>query len=183
MEHAYDERTFSSGLTATAGMVATSQTAYFLYIGNTLSAMTIAYIEAYLTAYASGTQTSLEVGLFSSPSAPCKASQVLTELAYTSSFDSLISPSGLGIKRSTYLGAAIPAGTHLWVGWRSQFATTQPTFWGVRDFASGIVLVQPSSATFAATGVSGTYPSPSVPSAGTTSTPSTVCPDMRLTLD
>lgn len=112
--------------------------AYFVYVGQLTTARTPKHVEIHVQTAGSGAQTA-EVGLFSSPAAPNKASQSLTKLVSTGTVDDLTTT---GIKRNTSAFAtSIPAGTHLWAGIRTNMATSQPTLAALgRDWLQGRIL-------------------------------------------
>lgn len=126
-------------LSTTGTIVLVSGTAYFVYLGKTTRPLTIAFLEAHVTANGTGAQTA-EVGLFSTPLAPNKAGQTLTKICATGTVDSLsASPT---MKRNTASFAqAVPVGTHLWGAIRTALATTQPTLVAVAfDMSQGHIL-------------------------------------------
>lgn len=150
-----------------------SGTAYYLYIGRIVRAITVAFCEFHVTTIAAGAQTA-EIGLFSSSNAPNKSGQTLTKLVATGTVDSTTTT---GVKRNTASFAqAVSAGTHLWAGVRFAMATTQPTCSGVAgDMSQGHVLTTTGGA--ALTGLSTAVGT--IPAIGT----ATVAPDVRVTLD
>jgi len=170
-------RVFSSWLPNVATAITlTSGTAYFVYLGRTVAALTPKYVEFYVNTAGTGAQTA-EVGFFSSPAAPNKSAQTLTKLVSTGTVDSLTSG---GVKRNTAAFAtAITAGTHLWAGIRTAMATTQPAISGLcMDFSQGRVLSATLTGALTGTGPwSGAIVA--VPSYLNTA----VCPDLRGALD
>jgi hypothetical protein len=146
-------------------------------MGRTAVALTPKYIEAYLNVVGA-TLTLAEAGIFSSPAAPNKAaSQSLTKLAAVATWDSLTN--GLGVKHSAAMSTSVPAGTHLWAGFKGTF-TTMPTFAGLLyDLRQGLVLVTAAAAAFSTagpwTGV--------LVAAQTAAAMVTCCPDLSLVLD
>ena len=168
-------RAWANGVTS--NFLAISGTAYFVYMGRTTVALTPKYIESYLNVIAAGTVVT-EAGIFSSPSAPNKASQSLTKLAVTATWDTLTS--GLGVKRSAALSTSVPAGTHLWAGVRFAFGTTQPTFSGLLyDLRQGLILITASASAFSTTGPW----TGDLVTAQTAAAMVTCCPDISVTLD
>ena len=178
LEESCTQRVFISPLApGGAAFQPGSQNGYFVYLGKTTAAITPKYVELYLSVIGT-TLTTTEVGIFSSPNPPGKAAQTLTKLASTASMDSLTS--GLGVKRnSSAFSTSVPAGTHLWAGYRGQFST-MPTFWGLNmDLGEGVVLVAAGCSAFS----SGSNFTTALTTTGTAATPPTVAPDLRLTLD
>ena len=167
------QRVFRSPLGAGGTFTLIEDTAYFVYVGQ-VPACTPKYVEFQVTTAGSGAQTA-EVGLFSTPSAPNKASQSLTKLVADGTLDNLAS--GTGIRRNTSaFSTAIADGTHLWAGVRTAMATNEPTLRGIElDFAQGYVL---STATAGA--LTGTGPWTGALTAGGTVT---IGPTLRVTLD
>ena len=164
-------RTLHSHLTAIGNITCASGRAYFVYLGYCRRPVTLARIVTFVAVVAdSGTQTA-EVGYFSTPSAPNRASQVLTKIAATAA---------LGLTslktQTTALSAVIPAGTHLWVAYRGALATTQPTFRGLGyDFLDGSCLTTSGATAL----TSGTTYTGTVPTDSTSAT----CPDLRAARD
>jgi hypothetical protein len=128
------------------GTALTSGTAYFTYLGRLDADKVIKFIKFWVGTAGAGSQTA-EVGLFSTPSAPCRAGQTLTKLEATGTVDSLTT-TGVKGNTSAFTGTRA-AGTHLWAGVRTAMATTQPTIFGVwGDFGSGYVLRTASATAF-----------------------------------
>ena len=148
-----------------------SGTAYFVYLGRTVQAITPKFVEFYVTGAGAGTQTA-EVGFFSTPAAPNKAAQTVSKLVSTGTVNSL---TATGVCRNTSAFAtSIPAGTHVWAGIRTAMATTQPTIAGlVNDYAQGHVLSTAGSGALTGTG---TWTGALI----TTAAPGTAqCPELR----
>lgn len=135
------QRVWTSPLPTIAAAVTIADTAYFTYIGQCSVAFTAAFIRMHLSTVAVGTQAA-EVALASTPLAPNCAGQTLTKIAANGTLDDLTS--GTGLKKNTLtLATAVPAGTHLWLGFRSNMtgSPTQPAFYGVTgDTSTGQVL-------------------------------------------
>lgn len=122
-----------------AGFLLVSGVGYWVYLGRVVKAFTPKHVEFHLSTVGAGAQT-VEVGFFSTPSAPKKAAQSLTKLVASATVDSLTV--GTGVKRNTTpFATSIAAGTHLWAGIRTAMATTQPTIWGLGvDMGQGQIL-------------------------------------------
>ncbi len=167
------QRVYRSTLSNSSAFLLVSGTAYFVYLGQVVTAATPKFVEFYVSTIGAGAQTA-EVGLFSSPAAPSKAGQSLTKLVSTGTVDAL---TGLGVKRNTSAFAtSVTAGTHLWAGIRTAMATTQPTIQALYlDMAQGQVLSLAAAGSLTGAG----------PWAGAIIAASTaaICPDLRATLD
>jgi len=123
--------------------------AAFVYIGYFPKSVTVKYVSIHNQTGGSGAQTA-EVGLFSTPLAPNKGGQTLTCLAATGSLGDLTTTGML--RNSSSLNYAVPAGTHLWAGMRTDMATTQPECRSVGgDWGSGTTLYTDSATVFSAT--------------------------------
>jgi hypothetical protein len=170
-------RVFSSPLPNVATALTTvSGTGYFVYLGRTATALTPKHVEFFVSTAGTGAQTA-EVGFFSTPNAPNKASQTLTKLVSTGTVDALTST---GVKRNTSAFAtSVPAGTHLWAGVRTAMATAQPQISGLcMDFSQGRVLSTASAGVLTAAGpwTGAIISNPSYLSTA-------MCPDLRGVLD
>jgi hypothetical protein len=170
-------RVFSSPLPNVATSLTTvSGTAYFVYLGRTVTALTPKHVEFYVSGVGAGGQTA-EVGFFSTPNAPNKAGQTLTKLVSSGTVDSLTTT---GVRRNTSAFAtSVPAGTHLWAGVRIAMATTQPQLSGLcMDWSQGRVL---------STASAGALTGPGPWTGAIISNPSylntAMCPDLRGVLD
>ena len=160
--------------TGSTGLLLTSGTAYFVYLGPADADITPQFVEFYLSAVGLGAQIA-EIGFFSTPLGPNKSAQSLTKIVSTATVDDLLA--GLGVKRNTAAFATVvPAGTHLWAGIRTAMATTQPTVTGlINDMAQGQIL---STAGAAALTGAGPWAGAIITAALTEN-----CPDLRGTLD
>lgn len=153
-----------------------SGTAYFVYLGLLTSALTPKHVELFVLTAGSGAQTA-EVGLFSSPAAPNKASQSLTKLVSSGTVDAM--SSGAVVRNTTAFATLIAAGTHLWAGVRIAMATTQPAIAALcADFTQGRALSTAAAGVLTGAG----------PWAGALITQgvyanSSTAPDLRATLD
>jgi hypothetical protein len=170
-------RVFSSPLPNVATALTTvSGTGYFVYLGRTVTALTPKHVEFYVSTVGTGAQTA-EVGFFSTPNAPNKASQTVTKLISTGTVDAL---TATGVKRNTSAFAtSVPAGTHLWAGVRTAMATAQPQISGLcMDFSQGRVLSTASAGVLTGTGpwTGAIISNPSYLSTA-------MCPDLRGVLD
>lgn len=144
MEPSHCQRIFRSILCNSASaFTMISGTAYFVYVGRTVRAVTPKYVEFHVTSGGTGAQTA-EVGLYSTPAAPNKTAQALSKLVATSTVDDLTTT---GMKRNTSaFSTLIAAGTHVWAAIRVAMATTQPDIVGLaNDMEQGHVLAQTSS--------------------------------------
>lgn len=127
-----------------------SDTAYFVYLGRTVASITPKYVEFHVVAGGTGAQTA-EVGFFSTPVAPNKASQVLTKLVSTGTIGDV---TGTGVLRNTAaFSTAVVAQVHLWAGIRTAMATTQPALVACYgDWAQGLVLSTATAGALTAAG-------------------------------
>lgn len=122
------QRRFRSAWADDAGSnIMTADQLIMVYCGYTVRSVICKHVDMYVGVAGVGAQTA-EVGLFSSPSAPNKGNQTLTCLVASGTLDSLTTT---GTKRNTTAfnagaGYTVPAGTHLWAGFRTNMATTQP---------------------------------------------------------
>lgn len=173
MEGSDTQRIFASRLTQASTFLAISGTAYYLYVGRAAQDVTVKFVEFHITTAGAGTDTK-EVGLFSTPNAPCKSAQTLTKLVATGTVDAGTST---GAKRNTSaFNTLVPAGTHLWAAIRCALGTTQPTCLGIaNDMGQGQLLTTTGGG--ALTGLSSA--SGTIPAVAT----ATVAPAMRVTLD
>jgi hypothetical protein len=167
------DRVFRSKLEASsAAFSGVSTTAYFVYLGKTATAITPKFVEGFTPT--TGTTSSREIGLFSSPAPPNKTAQTLTKLvsATVSAFTA-----GTVFRNTTAMSTLIAAGTYLWAGLRV-VSTTNPTYAGLADdFSEGYIETQTSSTAFSGgTTYAGTIPT-------TTTFLSAQAPDLRVTLD
>ena len=145
-----------------------SATAYFVYIGEVMSAFTPKYVRFYQST--AGTLSVNEVGIFSSTSAPDAANQTLTKIT-SGTFTA-----GTGvIKNGSAFSTALTVGQHIWVGFNSTWSV-QPVLNGLADdYATGSYLTVASPTAFASgTSYSGVFVS-------TMSALTGVCPDLVLT--
>jgi hypothetical protein len=154
----------------------TSGTAYFVYLGRTVTALTPKYVEFYVNSAGSGAQTA-EVGFFSSANSPNKGAQSLTKIVSTGTVDALNTS---GVKRNTAaFSTSVAAGTHLWAGVRTAMATAQPAIMGLcMDWSQGRIL-----STAAAGLLTGTGPWTTAIVAVAAYQNLAVCPDLRGVLD
>lgn len=168
------QRVLRSELITAGTFLLISGTAYFVYLGRTVQAITPKFVEFFLATIGAGAQTA-EVGLFSTPNGPSKAGQTLTKLATSAGLDSLTATPT--VKRNTVaMATLIAAGVHLWAGIRVAMATTQPTLRALNDdWGQASILALAAAGTFAATA---TFAG-AVPAAATQIT----CPDLRGVLD
>lgn len=93
-----------------------------------------------------GTQVA-EVVFASTPSAPNRAGQTLTKLGNAdSNLSSLTSATTAVIRPGAPMNTLVPAGTHLWCGFRQAMGTTQAGFWCLSvDAGQGAILATAAS--------------------------------------
>jgi len=134
----------------TAGLILTSGTAYFVYLGRVVTVFVPKYVEFYVSTVGNGAQTA-EIGFFSTPTSPNKSGQTISKIVSTGTVDAL---NGTGVKRNTNAFAtSVPAGTHLWAGIRTALASTQPTLWSFgMDMTQGFILRTAASGALTGTG-------------------------------
>lgn len=134
----------------------TASTAYFLYMGRVVNAMTVARVKFMLVVAGAGAQTS-ELGIFSTPNHPTGSNQTMTRLTATATIGALTG-TNVVIQNTNTFATSVASGTYLWAGVRINMATTQPTpLWVYGDLSSGTIETLAAagsltiSATFAAT--------------------------------
>jgi len=104
----------------------TSQRGYWLYMGTVREAFVANYVAAGLTINGAGAVI-VEVGLFSTPSAPNGAGQTLTKIISGLTATST-SGSPRVLKNSSAFNTTVTVGTHLWTGYRTEDnGGTKPT--------------------------------------------------------
>jgi hypothetical protein len=119
-------------------LLAIADKAYFGYIGETLAAATFTGVRFALTVIGAGADVA-EVGLFSSPTSPNRSNQTLTKL--TAAALPNLPFTGIQYHDAIFGSVAVPLATHLWLGIRTNYAVTQPTFEAVgRDFQAGYAM-------------------------------------------
>lgn len=175
-------RIFMSRLPNVATALAlASGKAYFIYVGRTTHSIVAQHIYFYVNSAGAGTETA-EVGVFSSPAAPSNAGQVLTKLAAVGHAD-IDSLKSTGVKWNSNLrfDKAVPAGTHLWAGIRTEGYSTQPALAGLcMDFNAGLILSANSSST-PFTGATTSWTGALIPAGTYMNT--AMAPDLRLALN
>jgi len=171
-----DSRIFQSRLNQPAAITMIADTAYFIYLGRTVQDMTPKFVEFYVTTGGSGAQTA-ELGLFSTPSAPNKASQTVTKIQAMNSFNALLTGTGY-FRNNVAFSTLVTKGTHLWAGFRTNMGTSQPAPWGVGgDLSEGRILTTAGAGALTAAGPwTGAVAALLAPS-------SAQGPDLRVTLD
>ena len=155
----------------------TSNTGYFIYIGKVGVDTTFKRLQFQVTTAGAGNQTN-EVALYSSPSAPNATVQTLTRLFATNN-TTVLTSTGVKSNINVFNTGTVSTGTHLWAGFRSAMATTQPTCVGLSyDMQGGAVLTKAlvGSLTNAA---QATITGLSIPAFST----ATIAPSLRVTLD
>lgn len=99
--------------------------AHFMYLGRVTRPTVIKHVLVRVSTAGAGSQVA-EVGIFSAPSAPNRAGQTLTKIWADGTLDDLTT--GTGVRGNTTPSATeIPAGTHIYAGFRAAMGTTQPT--------------------------------------------------------
>lgn len=138
--------TLRSELPAIAGTVTVGATAYFVFLGTTQRRLNAQKVQFWVSTGGASTQVG-EVGVFSSPLSPNGSAQTLTKLTSAATLDDL---TGTGVKgNTTAFDTVIPAGTHLWAGYRVDMASTEPTVYGLTaDFSRGEILSLGSATAF-----------------------------------
>lgn len=169
-------RVYAGPLQGVAQMSPISGTAYWNYIGFAPRAITIDAPELFVVVVGVGAQTA-ELCIATTPVGPNRAGQTLTKIAATGSIDSL---TATGLKRpSSALGAAVPARSHVWVGFREAMATTQARASAVYgDFGEGFLLATAAAGALTA---SSTFTGSLVTAGGTDGI--STHPYLRLSLD
>ena len=112
--------------TSANAAILTSGTAYWTYLGRIPHRMATGKVKTNVSVIAVGAQTA-ECAFATSLYAPDGLNMALTVVGAASWTTAL---TGLGPNASNPAVAAIPAGSHLWVGIRTAMATTQPTLLG-----------------------------------------------------
>lgn len=134
-------------LNTSSGIGISSGTAHFVYLGKTVNTITPKSIR--FVATTGGTESSVEVGFFSSPTSPSAANQTLTKLVSGTVTVSL--SNGVVTKNTSAFSTAIPGGTFLWAGILATW-TVQPVLIGiVGDLNVGMTATLAGSGTFAST--------------------------------
>ena len=147
-----------------------SGTAYFVYVGDVASAFTPQFVRLYDST--PGTESSVEVGIFSSPAPPNAANQTLTKI--TSGVVTTNLSTGIDKNASAFV-TALTAGNHIWIGVLMTWSVQPVTSGLCNDFGNGSYLVKTSASTFASqSSYAATYTS-------TMSALTGVCPDLVLT--
>ena len=98
------------------------------------------------TVQGAGTQNA-EVVFASSPTGPCRTGQTLTKIGNAdASLSSLTASASAIIRPGAPMFAAVPAGTHLWCGFRQAMGTTQAGFECLTDdMSQGALLITAAS--------------------------------------
>jgi hypothetical protein len=172
LEHT--ERVFALlwGVKSTGNAVLTADTAVFGYVGRTAVAITPKYVRGFLAGLGSGAQA-LEVGLFSTQSAPDGAAKTLANLVSTGTCDDVTTGISTLKGNTSPFAAVVPAGTYLWWGIRSNMATSQPQFHRIQEYGRGSVLQTASAGALTL----------SIAFTGTPVSVTAVVPDLYITLD
>lgn len=119
----------------------TSGTAYWVYVGYIQIDKLFQGISMQQTGQATTVQTA-EYALASTPVAPMRAGQILTKLVATSSVSDMLAGATSVVRPLAGLNTVVPAGTHLWCGFRQAMNTTQALFEGLfEDMGQGALLV------------------------------------------
>jgi hypothetical protein len=142
----YQQKFLRSPLPSTTTRLLTSGTAYWVYIGLTTREHTVNFVVLQVAGLGSGTQTA-EIALASTPTGPNKTNLTLTKIYANGTLDSLTASATT--KRNTVAaGQVVPAGTHLWAGFRMVMGATQLTttaLVGQGDMGQGHVLLTAAS--------------------------------------
>lgn len=133
--------------------------AYFTFLGKTTVAFTPLKLILAVTTNGTGT-TSNALGLFSTTSAPNGSNLVMTPLVTTSALT--YTSASARINNTTNFNIKIPAGTFLWAGYISAFATTQSKISLFSPLWGGYSPFQTLAGTSVATFTGGGTLSPSV---------------------
>lgn len=116
---------FKPLLNTTSRITTTGATAYWVYLGFVTEPVTLGYVRFINNAAGAGTQTVGEVGLFSTTTGPDGTNKTMTKLAASGTVTDCTTT---GVKKNTSsLSCSVPAGTHLWAGYRFDMATTEPS--------------------------------------------------------
>lgn len=169
------QRVLQGVLPTSTYITAFADRAYFTYLGLTLVELTPKYVEAVLYDNAGSGTVVGEVGLFSSANPPNKTSQSLTKIvAGTINTATTYTV----CRNSSLFSTAVPSGTHLWAGIRTNYSSTQPRFYGhFNDMYQGQVLVTSSAGALTGAG-------PWTGAVGTgTDAALVIVPALRATLD
>jgi hypothetical protein len=119
-------------------LLALADKAYFGYIGETVLATAFTGVRFALTVIGAGADVA-EVGLYSSPLAPNRSNQTLTKLAAAALPN--LPFTGIQYQDVIFGTVNVPIATHLWLGIRTNYAVTQPTFEAVgRDVQAGYAM-------------------------------------------
>lgn len=130
-----------SGIPSIVNFPFVDGTAFFVYFGRLAAAATPKQLKLFLTGLGTGAQTA-ECGFFSTANPPNGAGQVLTPLVTTGTLDDLTSGANSIKQNTTPFATSIPAGTHVWGGWRTSMAGSEPQSHRIiGDYALGAVLV------------------------------------------
>lgn len=108
----------------TTGISATNQQSYFVYVGYWPAGVVFKYVEFWPSAAGNAAMT-VEVGLFSSTSAPNKAAQTLTKIEAGSVSTPL--DANIANRNTIAFTTTLAQGTFLWCGFRRDNAGTNPT--------------------------------------------------------
>lgn len=128
-----------------------TDTAYWVYVGCSPRARTIAHVEFRLATGGAGTQTA-EVALASSPLSPNKTAQVLTKIAADGTLGDVTGAAGI-YRNTTTMAASVAAGVHLWAGVRFAMSITQPILRALTsDWGEGYILATATPGALTGTG-------------------------------
>lgn len=121
-----------------AAAAATADRAYWVYVGQAVKSFTLNKIRGHVSTGGTGAQTA-EMAVATSSSAPNGAAVTLTVVAVSGSLDDL---TGTGVLGSPDLSYAVDPSTHIWLGVRTNMASTQPQFYGhTFDASRGEILI------------------------------------------
>ncbi len=127
-----------SALPTIAGAATVADKAYWVYVGRAARPCTATNVKFWVSTAAAGAQVA-EVAV-ATGSAPNAAAQTLTVVAVASALADL-TVAYASKQNTTSFGYAVNASDHLWVGLRTNMATTQPTVFGhTFDCSNGEIL-------------------------------------------
>lgn len=140
-------RVFRPAVHPSTSLRLTSGTAYWVYAGQAGEDLLLSRVMAYINTGGAGTQTG-ELGIFSTPKAPCCLGQTLTRVCSTAVIDDMNTSSQMSQNTNSF-AQRVPRGTHLWAGVRTAFSSTQPTFSAfITDYGTGTCLVLAGAGAF-----------------------------------
>lgn len=111
----------------TSGLLVISNTAYWVYVGQTTRDLAASFVQFYVSAVGVGTKVQ-ELAIAHSDTAPDRAAKTITVDAVANATGDYVAAAG-SFANTTSLAYTIPAGTHVWLGCRFALTSTptQPT--------------------------------------------------------